>query len=354
LRFRDWKSLLAISFSAAPVLAPLALAEAPQGVSVGAKLPPSTISPTFARSWSAIIGRQTPPSPILAPDDLTGWAREQAKTEKSLAGVSKVVPKMLGVSVTERKIAGVPVLEVTPAGWRDDGRLLIYTHGGGFTSLSAHSTLFSSGLMANATGLRVLSIDYTLAPHAKWRTVMDQVTSVYRSVLKMGTQPTSIGLYGDSAGGSIAAGMVLKLRDESTPMPGALILWSPWSDVTLTGDTYQTLAAWEPMLTIPSLTASAAAYALPTEQKNPYVSPVYGDYAKGYPATLIQCGTREIFLSNCVRHYRAIRDAGGEAVLDMYEGMPHVFQMIGPGSPESAAAMAEVKRFWNTHLARQR
>jgi acetyl esterase/lipase len=154
--------------------------------------------------------------------------------------------------------------------------------------------------MAKATGMRVISIDYTLAPQAKWRRLMEQVTGVYKTLLESGITPNGVGIYGDSAGGSIAAGMVLKLRDEGIAMPGALLLWSPWSDVSMIGDTYQTLADWDPLLTVDGLIASAAAYAIPAEQKTPYASPVYGNYSKGFPITLIQCGTREMFLSNCV------------------------------------------------------
>jgi epsilon-lactone hydrolase len=169
---------------------------------------------------------------------------------------------MLKLTVKERVMGGVPVVEVTPEGWHEDGRRLLYP-------MSARSTLFSSGLMARATGMRVISIDYTLAPQAKWRRLMEQVTGVYKTLLKSGITPNGVGIYGDSAGGSIAAGMVLKLRDEGIAMPGALLLWSPWSDVSMIGDTYQTLADWDPLLTVDGLIASAAAYAIPAEQKTP-------------------------------------------------------------------------------------
>jgi acetyl esterase/lipase len=97
---------------------------------------------------------------------------------------------------------------------------------------------------------------------------------------------------------------------------------------------------------------SADAYAAPADQKNPYVSPVYGDYSKGFPPTLIQGGTREIFLSNFVRQYQAIERGGGTAILDLYEGMPHVFQMVLAGSPESDAAFARTVSFWSAELAK--
>jgi acetyl esterase/lipase len=158
-------------------------------------------------------------------------------------------------------------------------------------------------------------------------------------------------VFGDSAGGGLAAGSVLKMRDRGLGMPAALVLWSPWADITETGDTYITLKQADPILDYPMLLKNAAdAYADPRDQKNPYVSPVYGDYSKGYPPTLIQGGTKEIFLSDFVREYRAINDAGGTAVLDLYEGMPHVFQAIMFGAPESQQAMVKMKKFLTVYL----
>ncbi len=95
---------------------------------------------------------------------------------------------------------------------------------------------------------------------------------------------------------------------------------------------------------------SADAYADPKDQKHPYVSPVYGDFKKGFPPTLIYGGAREIFLSNFVRLYQALDTAGQTVKLDIYEGMPHVFQIRLPQSPESVAAMKKMDAFLVKHL----
>jgi acetyl esterase/lipase len=125
---------------------------------------------------------------------------------------------------------------------------------------------------------------------------------------------------------------------------------SPWSDLTAAGDTYETLAGSDPSLNLTSLSWSADAYAAPANQRHPYVSPVYGDYTKGFPPTLIQGGTREMFLSNFVRQYQAIRGGGNHAVLDLYEGMPHVFQSLVPGSPETQISVDRAVQFLAAHL----
>jgi monoterpene epsilon-lactone hydrolase len=316
--------------------------------------PPSSLSPEWTKLWPMIVAQgQLSKSIVLpAPNDLKGWTSFRQRVEKLIEPSVPGVISGYGVGVQSAKLNEVPVLWITPRNWVDDGRILIYVHGGGFTNLSARSTLSASALMANRSGIRVVSVDYTPAPAARWREITDQVTSVYRALLKSGQRSDGIGLWGDSAGGSIAAGTALKLRDQGLPLPGAVMLWAPWADVAMQGDTYTTLAAADPLLAVPSLKASAAAYADPADQKNPYVSPVYGNYAKGFPPTLVQGGTREILLSDSIRQYQAMVQSGVPAVLDLYEGMVHVFQPMAPDSAEGRAAMARAVAFWDLHLRR--
>ena len=174
-----------------------------------------------------------------------------------------------------------------------------------------------------------------------------------RAAGEEGHQPADIAVYGESAGGALAAAAVLKLRDEGRRLPAAVVLWSPWSDLTDTGDTYATLRDADPLLNYPdNLKRCADAYAKPSEQKHPHVSPVYADYTKGFPPTLIQVGTREILLSNSVRHYRAMEQAGVDVVLDVYEGMWHVFQVLTHDIPEADMARRKVRAFLDRHLGR--
>ena len=247
-------------------------------------------------------------------------------------------------------MAGVPVLEVRPRGWKDNGKLLIYTHGGGYTLYSARSTLGTAALTAAATGYRVLSIDYTLAPQAKWEHISDQIMAVFKALLDEGHRMEDMGFFGDSAGGGLASTTTLRLRDEGLGMPAAVVLYSPMADLTTPGDTYTTLADAEPMYLLDMHIRDALdAYADPADQKNPYVSSVYGDYSKGYPPTLIQAGLKELILSGPVRLYQVMDISGVDVKLDIYEGMPHVFQAI-PGLPEGEVALGKVKAFFDKHL----
>jgi monoterpene epsilon-lactone hydrolase len=288
-----------------------------------------------------------------APTDLPGWRRAWEAGEAASEPKVQAVLKRCQPTVEQRKINDVNVLDIKPKGWKNNGKVLIHLHGGAYALYSAHSRLHSSVPAADATGLRIISIDYTVAPTGKWTKTTDEVLAVFAGLQTEGFTLKDIAIYGESAGGGLAAGSVLKMRDKGLGMPAAVVLWSPWADITNRGDSAITLENVDPIHRYDRhLKQAADAYADPQDQKHPYVSPVYGDYAKGFPPTLIQGGTREIFLSHCVRQYRAINDAGGVAVLDLYDGMPHVFQMRPElaDAPETRAAFRKMSTFLKQHL----
>jgi len=162
-------------------------------------------------------------------------------------------------------------------------------------------------LDGNSTGLRVISVDYALAPHAKYNQMSDEVVAAIQTLLKQGQRLEDLAIYGDSSGGGLAAAVVLKMRD-------------------------------------------AAAFADPKHQKDPYASPVYGDFSKGFPATLIQGGLKETLLSGFVRLYQALDAAGVPVKLDLYEGMIHNFQDRIPDAPESILARKKMRDCLCQHL----
>lgn len=313
---------------------------------------PDTVSPQARKFLESLPDPASLPA-LPAPDDFAGWKRVWKATEAANEGNVQATLKRYQPAVKKRKLGGVPVLDIKPRGWKDNGKVLVHAHGGAYVLNSAHSRLQSSAAAAHATGLRVISVDYTLAPFGKWEKVTDEMLAVLAGLRKEGYKLPDIAVYGESAGGGLVAGSVLKMRDRGLGMPAAVVLWSPWSDITNRGDSAITLKDFEPNhLYDKHLKTAADAYADPKDQKHPYVSPIYGDYSKGFPPTLIQGGTREIFLSHFVRHYRAIDAAGGIAVLDLYDGMPHNFQ-IRPqmaDAAESKTALKKMKAFLKQHL----
>lgn len=290
------------------------------------------------------------PSQSAPPKTLDERRARNAASDALIIKLITPILKAMGTSATSMKLGGIDVLEVLPPDYKDDGTTLIYIHGGGFVSFSAHSSLLLPSAMAKATEKRVVSIDYTLAPEAQWPVITDQVIAVYKALLAQGRSPASIGIFGDSAGANLTAGSVLKLRDQGIAIPGALYLISPVTDLNGEGDTRVTLAAADPALAGPAIKINHALYAPVADWNKPYVSPVFGDFKKPYPPVLLQAGTKEILLSDAVRLNRAIKNAGGRSELDVYEGMPHAFTGGLIGTPEGNAAIAEAAAFWRLNL----
>lgn len=310
---------------------------------------PTTISPEAAAVYQAYRAFILAPRPVPASN--ADLEEMQRKAEERAIPASDALVGKLGATVTQRSIGGVTVYEVRPKGWRDDGTLILDVHGGGFVTGSARSSTGGMAKLATDTGKRVIGIEYSVAPKGNWRIVTDQVVAVYKGVLGEGVRAGNIGMSGGSAGGTIVAASVLKLRDQGLPLPAALMLLSPMSDLTEGGDTRRTLADADPVLRPAQVRPGLDAYAAPAEQRNPYVSPVYGDFSKGYPPVLIQGGTKEWLLSDWVRLHRAIRAAGGNSDLELYEGMPHGFPAVMSESPEGKQALAEQHAFWKRHLS---
>lgn len=307
---------------------------------------PATVSPP-ARGFLANV---TPPSDGN-PQSMEDWRKLRSMLDAQIRPLAEDARRAFGVKTKRSKIAGVDVLEITPRSYdaKKTDALLIYIHGGAYTLESAEVTLAISAPIADATGLKVIAVDYRLAPEHPFPAGLDDCLAVYRELLKKHSAG-QIAMFGESAGGALALSTVLKAREEKVALPAALGLISPWADLTKTGDSYYTLENIAPVMHYErNLKASARAYAGKHDMKAPLLSPVYADYRGGFPPTLIQTGTRDLFLSNCARLQRRLAAADVEVSLSLWEGMWHVFQG-DPQLPEAVAAQKELAAFLSKKL----
>jgi epsilon-lactone hydrolase len=206
--------------------------------------------------------------------------------------------------------------------------------------------------VARASGMRIVSVDYTKAPDVSWKEMQEEVVDVFKALLAQGYRMKDIAIHGASAGGGLATSTVLNLRDRGMGMPAAVVLWSPWVDLTEAGDTMHPLRDAEPALDYERmLRPSALAYAAGLPLDDPRVSPLYANFTRGFPPTLVQEGTKTIFLSGSARLYQKIVEAGQPAFFDIYEGMIHVFQQFP--MPESDVAIRRSVEFMQMRLAGQ-
>lgn len=304
---------------------------------------PDTISPQAQQLLSTYTLKARDQVATPAANDIKGWTRWQ-QTPPNKKNIDKLLaayhPKLVN-----RNIAGVPVIDIYPTNWKDNHKVVIYLHGGAYTLGNAYSSLITAVPVANDSNLHIIDVDYALAPQKPWPAAQNQVIEVYKQLLKSGFKPKEIGFFGDSAGGSLVISTILKLQGNKLPLPVVAVAWSPWADISPHGDSYQALKNTETAYTYDKqLKNCALAYAPESQWSNPYISPVYGKFTPAFPPTLIQGGTKEIFLSNFVRLYQNMDQSGVKVKLDLYEGMWHVFQ--GDYTlPEAALARKKTSAF---------
>jgi len=215
-------------------------------------------------------------------------------------------------------------------------------HGGGFLVGGGEMCQLLAKLRAREFGTEVFSVDYRLLPDHPFPAGLDDCMAAYREVLRRCSASTLV-VGGSSAGGTLAAALMLRARDEGLPLPLALLLLTPALDMTLSSDSFQTNRFLDVNLHAVGEDALRR-YAANTDPTHPYVSPLLGDFTKGWLPTLLATGTRDLLLSDTVRMHRALRRAGVRAELHVSEASPHG-GFMGAGAPEDAEISAECRRF---------
>lgn len=214
-------------------------------------------------------------------------------------------------------------------------RVILYCHGGGYTSGGLGFSKVLASKLTRATGLDVLAFDYRLAPEHPYPAAVEDAQAAWDHLMRLGFGARDVVLAGDSAGGNMALVLCLRLRAEGRMLPGALLLMSPWTDMTCSGESLTERADIDPVLTPEYIYAVREAYAGDLDPAQPELSPLLADLA-GFPPTLIQVGTHEILFSDAERLAERMKAAGTECRLEVWEGMWHDFQMY----PSKSAAQA--------------
>lgn len=213
----------------------------------------------------------------------------------------------LAVETTTREVDGVAVHEAVPACLSAENRSIILDfHGGGLIFCGGEVCKCMAEMNAARMQKRVLSVDYRMPPDGPFPAALDDGLAIYRALLKERT-PADIIICGTSAGGNIAAAVLLRIREAGLPMPAGLILCTPEADLTESGDSFQTNMGVDTVLQ--SLMPINLFYANGADLRDPHVSPLFGNL-KDFPPTILTTGTRDLFLSNTVRMHRALRSAG--------------------------------------------
>jgi len=249
------------------------------------------------------------------------------------------------IRVTSAQLGGVPGEWVE--GPKTSEMTLLYLHGGGYFGCSAesHRPITVSFAMQ---GFRVYAPDYRLAPENPFPAAIDDATSAYRALLAAGHSPQRLVVAGDSAGGGLALSLMLALRAASLPLPAAVALFSPWTDLAATGDSVRTNARRCAMFNGPDIGPSARYYLGKTDPRNPLASPLYADLS-GLPPLLIHVGADEVLRDDSTRLAERARAAGVPVEIKIWPVVPHAWQLAAPLVPEARQSLQETSAFLRAH-----
>ncbi len=239
--------------------------------------------------------------------------------------------------------SGVAGIECRPVELADNAPILLYFHGGGFRIASALAYRSYGSHLAAVLGARVLLVEYRLAPEHKFPKAVDDCFAVWESLLAEGIDTGRIVIAGDSAGGGLAASVTMHALADGV-LPAGVICCSPWVDLTITADTYDTNAESDKLFSRTSAEEAAPAYLGGADPMNPIASPLFGDW-DGAPPLLILVGDAEVLLDDSRKLADVAKSAGVDVTLSVYPEMPHIWTMSYPAFPEAVEGVTEMAEF---------
>lgn len=268
-----------------------------------------------------------------APEDFTPEDLEKQRRAQDALG--NMAASMSGLVWEPFELGGMDAAWMRLEREHKRRRVILYCHGGGYTSGGLGFSKVLASKLCRATGMDVLAFDYRLAPEHPFPAAIEDGQTAWDYLMRLGFGARDVILAGDSAGGNLSLVLCLRLREEGRLLPGAILLMSPWTDMTMTGESMLERAEIDPALTPEYIRAVREAYAGGLDPAQPQLSPLYGDF-RGFPPTLIQVGTHEILYSDAERLAERMQAAGVECRLEVWENMWHDFQMY----PNKTAANA--------------
>ena len=289
-------------------------------------------SKEFHALQEAMAARPVPPPPA----DIV---EQRSRIDEAMAQI----PLAEGTVAEPFVRSGVPGIECRPVDMADDAPIVLYFHGGGFRIASALAYRSYGSHLAAVLGARVLLVEYRLAPEHKFPKAVDDCFAVWESLLAEGIDTGRIVIAGDSAGGGLAASVTMHALADGV-LPAGVICCSPWVDLTITADTYDTNAESDKLFSRTSAEEAAPAYLGGADPMNPIASPLFGDW-DGAPPLLILVGDAEVLLDDSRKLADVAKSAGVDVTLSVYPEMPHIWTMSYPAFPEAVEGVTEMAEF---------
>ena len=274
-----------------------------------------------------------------------GWAERRARIEE----VGSAWPVADDIKLETVEFGGVAA-EWSIAPGSDPSRVLMFFHGGGYCSGSivSHRRLVTEA--GRAAGVRTLAVDYRLAPETPFPAALDDAKAAWRFLQDQGYSPASIVVGGDSAGGNLTLELIALLRDAGKGLPACGWLISPWTDLTMSGETLASKDAVDPLIHKAYLQELASAYLGGADANDPRVSPLFADL-RGLPPLLIQVGSAETLMSDATRLAERAGAADVAVTLEIWPDMIHAWPLWNAHLAAGRRALANAGAFMRGHFS---
>jgi monoterpene epsilon-lactone hydrolase len=222
-------------------------------------------------------------------------------------------------------------------------KIILFFMGGGFTAGSIESQKNFIGRLSAAAGAAICAIQYRLAPENPYPAALDDALTAYRWLLHHPYARSKILFSGISAGGGLALSLFLRLKLQKIAMPAGALLFCPWVDLRLSGESYRSNKGKD-LLSSEMLSWCAEKYASGKDLADPFLSPLYGDL-EGLPPLFIQTGARELLHAEALKLAENGQKQGVSVTLDVWVDMVHAWQLFAPQYPEAQEAIERAGQF---------
>jgi len=272
------------------------------------------------------------------------WPTARREYEREMA---KAVPA--DAVFTSERYAGVRC-DVINSSDHGAGRVVLFLHGGGYTMGSPATHRGLAARTGAACEAVVVLPEYRLAPEHPFPGGLTDARAVWDHLVDVeGVPASSIALMGDSAGGGLAAALTLMLMRDGRPLPAALVLMSPWTDLTLSAPAIKVSYEVDPLVDAGFLAAARDAYVPDHDVCDPTVSPAYGEW-RGAPPTLIQVTRSERLLDDARVLFERMASQGAPVRLEEWDDLVHVWQQFAPALPQASQAIERIGRHVRRHV----
>ena len=274
------------------------------------------------------------------------------KFREVLQKMFSIMKKTRSVTIEKLQIGTIPAEKHTLKNPKiPDPMILLHLHGGGYFSGSAEMYRAFVSNLCKKLQVHAYCISYRLVPEHPYPAALNDAFTTYKWLLEEKSIPAErIIILGDSAGGGLALALLHRIGKNSLAQPKCAICISPWTDLTLSNDSYVTNRENDAFFNFTNLEESARLYIGKDTAENPEISPIFADFSS-FPPIFLQVGSTEMLLNDSTVIAEKMKKQGVSVKVDIWEGLFHDFlifsrmPVIGKLTPEFKQATKNIKQF---------